>query len=125
MLRVKNNQIYKKKGEIEMSQQARQGDIYFMEISKCPENVKPKDNCIIAYGEVTGHAHKISDPTISEMDSYVDEKGDIYVRSEHKNITIFHDEHDPITLPKGKWFHVFRQREYDPIAAEKERKVKD
>jgi hypothetical protein len=59
------------------------------------------------------------------MESFVDENGDIYVLSEHEDIKIGHDEHDVITLPKNEWICVSRQREYDPLAVEKERKVAD
>ena len=55
----------------------------------------------------------------------VNENGDIYVLSEHEDIKIGHDEHDVITLPKNEWICVSRQREYDPLAVEKERKVAD
>jgi len=105
--------------------QARQGDIFFEEIKKLPENLKKRDNPILAYGEVTGHAHKIMDPPFSELDSFVDEQGDIYVRCQTQDISISHDEHDVVTLPQNKWICVTRQREYDPLAVEKERKVAD
>ena len=111
------------KGELFM--QARQGDIFFKTVKNIPNNMKKKTDNILAYGEVTGHSHKIMSPSISEMESFVDENGDIYVLSEHEDIKIGHDEHDVITLPKGKWICVSRQREYDPLAADKERKVAD
>ncbi len=79
----------------------------------------------MAYGEVSGHSHKIMTPSISEMDSFVNEKGDIYVRSMTTDIVVDHDEHNSITLPKGEWICVTRQREYDPLAADKQRKVAD
>ena len=104
--------------------QARQGDIFFQTVKKIPSNTKDYKSNILAYGEVTGHSHKIISPNISEMESVVDEKGDIYVRSA-KEITVGHDEHDCIVLPSNEWICVSRQREYDPLAAEKERKVAD
>jgi hypothetical protein len=105
--------------------QARQGDIFFKTVSSIPERTKKHTSNILAYGEVTGHSHKIISPSISEMDSVVDEKGDIYVRSMHSQITIGHDEHDQIILPQGEWICVSRQREYDPLSAERERLVRD
>ena len=111
------------KGELFM--QARQGDIFFKTVKNIPNNMKKKTDNILAYGEVTGHSHKIMSPSISEMESFVDENGDIYVLSEHEDIKIGHDEHDVITLPKGKWICVSRQRSYDPLAIDKERLVAD
>jgi hypothetical protein len=109
-----------------MKKQARQGDIFFEEVKSLPEKeMKPKNDNIVAYGEVTGHSHKIMSPPMSELDSLVDEQGDIYVRSANQPIEILHDEHDPVVLEAGKWFCITRQREYDPLAVEKERKVQD
>lgn len=112
-------------GEMKMFQ-ARQGDIFFKTVDNIPQKqLKKKTDNILAYGEVTGHSHKIMSPAIADMQSFVDKNGDIYVLSEHEDIKIGHDEHDTITLPKGKWICVTRQREFDPLAAEKERRVAD
>jgi len=105
--------------------QARQGDIFFKTVNKIPSNTKKYNSEILAYGEVTGHSHRIISPLISEMDSFVDENGDIFVLSLTKEITVGHDEHDCITLPKGEWICISRQREYDPLVVEKERRVAD
>ena len=108
-----------------MSFQARQGDIFFKVVDKLPENanLKKKQDAILAYGEVTGHSHQITTP-ISDCESYVDENGDIYVRS-HNPILVGHDEHNVITLPANEWVCVTRQREYDPLSAERQRRVAD
>jgi hypothetical protein len=55
----------------------------------------------------------------------VDQNGDIYVLSKNKDITISHDEHDPIMLEKNSWWCITRQREYDPIGVMRERRVAD
>jgi len=105
--------------------QARQGDIFFKSVKEIPSKTKPHKTNILAYGEVTGHSHKISSPSISEMESVVDEKGDIYVRSLKCDVIITHDEHNSITLPMGEWICVSRQKEYDPLSANRERQVAD
>ena len=106
--------------------QARQGDIYFKACSK-PDisKMKKKSDNILAYGEVTGHSHAIKSHGISDYESYVDENGDIYILSTDKPIEVGHDEHNVITCPPNTWICVSRQREYDPAAAEKERRVAD
>lgn len=104
--------------------QARQGDIFFMIVDGVPKNSKKHPSNILAYGEVTGHSHKIISPSISEMESFVDKKGDIYVRSASE-ITVGHDEHNCVFLPSNEWICITRQREYDPLAVEKERRVAD
>ena len=104
--------------------QARQGDIFFQQIDKLPsKGLKKKADAILAYGEVTGHSHQIT-TAISDCESYVDEQGDIFIRSTNE-IKVGHDEHNTITLPAGQWICVSRQREYDPLAANRERRVLD
>jgi hypothetical protein len=104
--------------------QARQGDIFFKKVSKIPtKGLKKKTDAILAYGEVTGHSHQITTP-ISDCESYVDESGDIYIRSANE-IKVGHDEHNVITLPANEWICVSRQREYDPLAENRQRRVLD
>ena len=109
-----------------MSYSARQGDIFFEQVAT-PKGQKKEISPILAYGEVTGHAHQIKtkDTPMSQMDSYVDENGDIFVKNTHGPIVINHDTHGTVTLPSNEWFCVTRQREYDPSSAIKERQVKD
>jgi hypothetical protein len=78
----------------------------------------PKEDVILAYGEVTGHMHKLS----GTAEVYRDAEAS-YFRGEH--VSVVHDEHDKVSFPKNAWIKVIRQREYDPLAAEKERKVAD
>lgn len=104
--------------------QARQGDIFFKKVESPPKKGKKQLTNILAYGEVTGHTHKVVSPSISKCDSVVDENGDIYIKSKTE-IVVDHDEHGTITLEPNVWFCISRQREYDPLAAEKERQVAD
>ena len=110
-----------------MQIQKRQGDIFF-EVVRKPKGLgkmRKYDSNIIAYGEVTGHSHKVVEPAISECESYIDEKGDIYIMSKSSPITISHDEHGSVTMPANEWICITRQREYDPLAVIRERKVAD
>ena len=107
-----------------MSFQSRQGDIWFESVAKLPsKGLKRKTDNIFAYGEQTGHAHMLT-TDISDCESYVDEQGDIYIRS-HKEMNVGHDEHDTIVLPANEWICVTRQREYSPLEASRERRVAD
>ena len=106
--------------------QARQGDIFFRIVSTPNiKGMKKHNSNILAYGEVTGHSHKIISPSMVECESYVNEKGDIYLMSPDSELVVSHDEHSSITMPAGEWICVTRQREYDPLSAIKERKVAD
>lgn len=109
-----------------MSFQARQGDVFFEVISADKVNKTHKKNDpILAHGEVTGHCHKIYDPPISELEMYTDEAGDIFVMNPKGPIYVSHDEHGTVTLPQGQWIRITRQREYDPAANNRERRVAD
>ena len=104
--------------------QARQGDIYIRSVKKLPEGLKPRNSAVLAYGEDTGHAHRITSPPMDQLEMMSDEKGDIYIMSKTEEIVAGHDEHDEITLPAGQWFCISRQREYDPLL-ESQRVVAD
>lgn len=106
--------------------QARQGDIFFRSCKKPDiERLKRKDDNVLAFGEVTGHSHCVKSHRPGTYESYVDENGDIYMLSTDAGIEVGHDEHDTITIPKGEWVCVSRQREYDPVSEERERRVRD
>jgi len=104
--------------------QARQGDLLFEVVSGPPTGAKPRQNPILAYGEVTGHAHTITSD-FSKCDMVTDTKGDIFVRSKNTPLVVGHDEHGAIEFPANEWICISNQREYDPLNAERERRVKD
>ena len=98
---------------------ARQGDVYLVRI---PDDVKldnisqvEKDQgrTILAYGEVTGHAHAI----VSDQAALWAEAGNIANRILEVSKTVFlkHEEHDPIEILPGR-YEIVRQREYHPEA---------
>jgi hypothetical protein len=89
-------------------------------VGKIPKGaVKQKrdSRIVLAYGEVTGHAHAIADEAV---DVFVTAEGTMYlwVKTE---ATLKHEEHGAITLPPGNYERVL-QREYSPEAI---RKVRD
>lgn len=58
-----------------------------------PQRKLIKDKCL-AYGEVTGHAHRV------DVDVYEREDG---VREFDGSTTVIHEEHKPLVIPDGKW----------------------
>lgn len=103
----------KKSNKIEPFQ-ARQGDVYVERVASLPKGAKPKarDNgrVVLAYGEVTGHAHAIADPAALLYDA-----GEELFLQADGTVTLRHEEHAPIAIPGGV-FRVTRQREYAPEA---------
>ena len=93
----------------------RQGDVCLIPVATIPKGAKPvkRDNgrVILAYGEVTGHAHAIVEDgavmlTVAE--------GATFVRLA-KKAQLLHEEHATIDLPAGD-YEVRTQREYTPAA---------
>jgi hypothetical protein len=68
---------------------------------------------ILAYGELTGHAHAvIGDAELFESD--VSEIGQRFLRVEQES-EVVHEEHGTVTLPPGD-YEIRRQHEYSPEA---------
>jgi hypothetical protein len=94
----------------------RQGDVLLREVKAIPAELKrqkPKDRIVLAYGEVTGHAHAIHD--LDNVEVYVGEGGELYLEVKSEGCTLRHEEHGAIAVPPGKYERVV-QREYSPEA---------
>src|SRR5208282_1913896 len=90
-----------------------QGDVLIRRIQSLPkQTAQPRLNGILAYGEVTGHAHKVEDMTRAEV---LEIESGLYMRVGEEGVRIVHEEHAPITLPPGN-YEVEIQREYTPEA---------
>jgi len=98
----------------------RQGDVLIMQL---PEEAKrgaavPRvdGRVILAAGELTGHHHAIADDGATLYERADDDAalklGD-RILATRKKVTLKHEEHDPIELPKGR-YAVRIQCEYDP-----------
>ena len=90
--------------------QIRHGDVW-VESAPVPVNAQAKAGTVLAYGEVTGHAHRLL------MDGllYEAEDGTTYIRVPNEGTTLTHEEHGPVTIPGGDYL-VRIQREWDPFA---------
>jgi len=95
----------------------RQGDVFLIPVGKneVPKALKVRQDCRVALGEHTGHAHHIIDGQVM-----VDESGNMFVTGE-KNTTIQHlahgnapAEHATKTLVPDVTYKVVIQREYQP-----------
>jgi hypothetical protein len=91
----------------------RQGDVLLLKMDKLPENVHPVDwqeRVVLAYGEVTGHAHAIS-TRYATMYMWQGER----LLQVKPGAKLVHEEHGTIALPEGV-YKVVQQREYVPEA---------
>jgi phytoene dehydrogenase-like protein len=64
---------------------------------------------VLAYGEVTGHAHAIED-ALAEL--FEEAGGRLYLRAD-ADVALQHEEHATITVPRGV-YEVVHQVEYTP-----------
>lgn len=93
--------------------QFRQGDVLIEKCDAIPANAKPqddKDRVVLAYGEVTGHAHAFYGANVTRY--LADEGGGTFIRVK-KAAKLKHEEHSTINVPPGD-YRVIRQREYSP-----------
>jgi hypothetical protein len=98
-----------------MKQQSifRQGDVLIRRIAKLPpQPAQARMTGILAYGEVTGHAHRVETAKYAEV---LEIENGLFLRVGEEGVRIVHEEHAAITLPQGI-YEVEIQREYSPEA---------
>lgn len=90
----------------------RHGDVLIASIADLPNNAVRRPSTVLAYGEITGHSHRVQKPDTAEMWEF---GGTLYLKVVANSATIVHEEHKPITLTQGV-YRVWMQREYSPEA---------
>lgn len=95
----------------------RQGDVLLIPVGKAPRGRKvkrDKGRVILAYGEVTGHAHAILDGHVQLITA--EDANDLamwFLLVPDKPASLVHEEHSTLVVPPGV-YEVRRQREYAP-----------
>lgn len=97
-------------------QMVRQGDVLLLPVRhRITEAAKPvprdAGRIVLAYGEVTGHAHAIDD-ALAEL--FEEKDGRLFLRADAV-VALRHEEHGAIDIAPGT-YRVVRQREYHPEA---------
>jgi len=87
----------------------RHGDVLIEKVAQLPQSVKPSEEKVLAYGEVTGHAHRMA----GEYTMYADEQGNLYFQTE-TGAFVTHEEHARLDFAPGT-YKVTQQREYNPF----------
>ena|SRR5437868_715814 len=90
----------------------RQGDVFITPVRSIPAGAKRRPGVVLVEGELTGHSHRVADPHTGELH---EAGGELFLRVLTDAATIVHQEHGPITLPRGA-YRVWGQREYSPEA---------
>jgi hypothetical protein len=103
----------------------RQGDVLVMQVAAIPTDAlafpRKTDNgrTVLAYGEVTGHAHALD----AKMATAYGPSDDAFWMAVEPGATITHEEHSAVVIPDTvQYVKVVRQREY---SAAGERRVAD
>lgn len=91
----------------------RQGDVLIELVDELPARCRAVDRdegrIVLAYGEVTGHAHAV----VGAAELFESDLGERFLQVLEEGGVITHEEHHPIVLPAGT-YRVTRQREYTP-----------
>lgn len=102
--------------------QVRQGDVYLRPTTQKPsakaKRVTDNGRVILAYGEVTGHAHEVigvdNDDAVPAMELFLEPDG-TRILVVKRDALLRHEEHGRIDLAPGG-YRVIQQREYHPEA---------
>lgn len=92
----------------------RHGDVLLTRVDSLPtgKDVEHDGEYILAYGEVTGHRHRICVKEKSDM-KVINANGVIFMQLA-VDAPLVHEEHAEIIIPYGIW-KVTTEREYDPF----------
>ena len=90
----------------------RHGDVLIAAAEAIPQRAKQRTTTVLARGELTGHSHRIEMADTAEVWEC---DGVLFVKVVAPTARVVHQEHKPITLPRGI-YRVWQQREYTPRA---------
>ena len=90
-----------------------QGDV-IIRAAEIPAKASKPAGRVLAFGEATGHAHRLTDASDGLLDE-VD--GQLYLSVGKKGADVVHEEHGAITIPPGT-YRVDRVKEYDHFQEE-------
>lgn len=88
----------------------RHGDVLVDICARIPAGAVKLPHCILAKGEITGHAHRVKERGVAELFRGEDA---LYLCVTGATATLIHEEHAPIELKRGT-YRVWGQREYSP-----------
>jgi len=90
----------------------RHGDILIETAAAIPPGARKRPTVVLAWGELTGHSHRIEAPAAAEI---WERREATYLNVLRETARLVHQEHKPITLPRGV-YRFWHQREYTPQA---------
>ena len=100
------------------------GDVTIKPIAAIPKDAKPSTRRVLAYGEVTGHSHRLLDTADVEVFEREGADGTLYIRVGPKGAPVGHEEHGVGVIDEVGEFESGRVQEWDHFA-EEARRVQD
>jgi|SRR3990167_1294431 len=97
-----------------MEQIVRQGDVMLFKVAALPKDavvVKTKGDVILAYGEITGHAHRIKREQTERPSARLFDVGAERYLQIAERVALTHEEHSSIFLEAGVYRQVFQFEE--------------
>jgi hypothetical protein len=95
----------------------RHGDVLISQVATLPNGAQKRDGVTLAYGEITGHSHRIRQTNGAQL--WLQDRGaqgnEMFLEVTAPSATLVHEEHQAIELPRGI-YRVWKQREYRPDA---------
>lgn len=88
----------------------RHGDVIIERAEAIPPGARHQQNTVLAYGESTGHSHRIETPEKAQQ--WLMPNGERFLKI-FETTRVIHEEHHAITLEPGI-YRVWKQREYTP-----------
>lgn len=92
----------------------RQGDVLLFPVRKLPKGVTEiaqEGDVILAFGEVTGHAHRIKRDQTEKPSARVFDLGAERYLQIAERVALTHEEHSAIFLEKGVYRQAFQHEE--------------
>lgn len=93
---------------------ARQGDVLLFLVDALPRGAKdvtPKGDVILAFGEVTGHAHRIKQTETDRPSARIFDVGAERYLQIAERVALEHEEHSAVFLEKGVYRQAFQFQE--------------
>ena len=91
----------------------RQGDVLLIEVASLPDGAKdvtPDGDVILAYGEVTGHAHRIAQTRMAPKVRVWDAAGERFIQRV-TDAAITHEEHAPAVVERKFYQQIYQVEE--------------
>jgi len=90
----------------------RHGDVGIIPIENIETSFKKRKDNTLAYGEVTGHSHRILPKTKEDIvEVYENDKGELAIKVKGVAVVV-HEEHKTIEIPTGT-YKIVNEREFD------------